>query len=157
MKTIRVHTGELGRPAIESLLARHHVARVAFAFRGRIVLALVNYVYASNWIYARMEDGPDLTTLQHRQWAAFALDEIDGVYDWRSVTVHGSVQLLSPGETPAASSEYDDAVGLLRTVVPTVFTEDDPMPERVQVLRIYVDEINGRESRSVGTDALPPA
>jgi nitroimidazol reductase NimA-like FMN-containing flavoprotein (pyridoxamine 5'-phosphate oxidase superfamily) len=154
---ICVHTGELDRAYMEAMLGRHHVARIAFAFHDRVVLTLVNYVYASDWVYARIEAGAGLTTLQHHQWASLAVDEIDGVYDWRSVTVHGSVQLLSADDTPGASSELAKALGLLRTVVPAVFTADDPMPERAQIFRLHVNEIVGSESRSTGADRLPPA
>lgn len=157
MAAICVRTGELDRPFMNTMLGRHHVARIAFAFHDRIVLSLVNYVYASDWVYARIEAGSGLTTLQHHQWASLAVDEIDGVYDWRSVTVHGSVQLLSADDTPGASSEFAKALALLRTVVPAVLTADDPMPERVQIFRLHVDEIVGSESRSTGADRLPPA
>jgi len=154
---ISVRTGALDRPFMETMLGRHHVARIAFAFHDRIVLSLVNYVYASDWVYARIEAGSGLTTVQHRQWAALAVDEIDGVYDWRSVTVHGSVQLLAADEAAGASSEFAKALALLRTVVPAVFTADDPMPERAQILRLHVNEIVGSESRSTGADRLPRA
>jgi hypothetical protein len=36
----------------------------------------------------------------------------------------------------------------MRAVVPAVLTSDDPIPERVQILRIHVDEIRGRDARS---------
>ena len=156
MAAIRVQTGELDRVFMETMLGRHHVARIAFAFHDRIVLSLVNYVYASGWIYARIEAGSGLTTLQHHQWAALAIDEIEGVYDWRSVTVHGSVQLVS-ADAAGEAGEFTKALSLLRSVVPAVFTDDDPMPERVQMFRLHVDEMVGKESRSRGADHLPPA
>ena len=121
------------------------------------MLALVNYVYADGWIYARMETGPHFTTLEHHQWLAFGVDEITGIYDWRSVTVHGSVQLLSDDKTSAGWRDYNAALELLRSVVPAILTKDDPMPQRVHFLRVHVDEVEGREAHSSGGEGLPRA
>jgi len=152
---VRVQVRAFSRAESEALLAKHHVGRVTYAFHDRMVLALVNYIYSKEWIYARMEAGPQLATLKHHQWVALGVDEISGIYDWRSVTVHGSVQLLSPDKASAGYRDYNSALELLRSVVPAILTKDDPMPQRVQLLRIHVDEIEGRESRSSGADALP--
>lgn len=34
----------------------------------------------------------------------------------------------------------------MRTVIPEILTSDDPIPERVQLLRIHLDELRGREA-----------
>src|SRR5690242_12257619 len=83
MKTIDVEIRSLERREAELLLSHHHTGRMAFAFHDRITIELVNYVYADGWIYARIEHGPALTTLQHHQWVAFEVDELKTVYDWR--------------------------------------------------------------------------
>src|SRR3954466_9009485 len=95
----RMNQGQVSQRALEfrdaeQLLATHHTGRMAFAFHNRVVMTLVNYVYSGGWIYARLEHGPALSTLEHHQWVAFEVDEIIGVYDWRTVIVHGSVQFL---------------------------------------------------------------
>ena len=155
MTAIHVQVRAFSREESDALLAKHHVGRVTFAFHDRMALALVNYVYSKEWIYVRMEPGPQLATLKHHQWVAFGVDEINGIYDWRSVTIHGSVQLLSPDKAVAGLRDYNTALELMRSVVPAILTKDDPMPQRVQLMRIHVDEIEGRESRSSGADALP--
>ena len=155
MTAIHVQVRAFSRDESEALLAKHHVGRVTFAFHDRMTFVLVNYIHSKEWIYARMETGPQLTALQHHQWAALGVDEITGIYDWRSVTVHGSVQFLSGDKASAGYRDYNSALELLRSAVPAILTKDDPMPKRVQLLRIHVDEIEGRESRSSGADALP--
>lgn len=157
MSRIHVRTHRLDEATAKALLAKHHVGSIAIAFHDRVTIVLVGYVYSGGWIYGRMEEGPDLTTLKHHHWVAFQTNEIDGIYDWRTVTVHGSVQLLfDDGSTPRGA-EYRKAVELLRTAVPAVFTPRDPMPERVQLFRLYADTIEGREAQSDSVTGLPPA
>ncbi|MEP6491740.1 MAG: pyridoxamine 5'-phosphate oxidase family protein [bacterium] len=150
----QVRIRELDPAATEALLAKHHVGFMAISFHDRVTIALVNYVYADRWIYARMEDGPDLATLRHHHWVAFEVSEVQGIYDWRTVTVNGSVQLLSD-ESPHDASDVREALEQLRSAVPAVFTPRDPMPQRVQLLRLHADELKGREARSSERAGLP--
>jgi nitroimidazol reductase NimA-like FMN-containing flavoprotein (pyridoxamine 5'-phosphate oxidase superfamily) len=151
----------IDREAAEALLRRHHVGRMAFAHHDRVTIHLVNYVFADGWIYARMRTDDDVVTLRHNQWVAFEVDEVDGIYDWRSVTARGSVHFLpDPSATPVAPPTrraYREGVRLLRSVVPAVLTPDDPIPERTNVHRIHVDELTGLAARSDGSAALPSA
>ncbi len=151
---MHVTVRDLDAQEVESLLAKHHVGSMAIAFHDRVTIELVSYVYADHWIYARMEDGPDLTTLQHHHWVAFQVSEIDGIYDWRTATAHGSVQLLFDERTPREAEEYRNALELVRSAVPDVFTPRDPMPQRVQMFRLYTDEVRGREAQSTNSPTL---
>ena len=155
MKSINVETRSLDRQEAESMLSKHHTGRMAFAFHDKITIELVNYVYADGWIYARIEQGPALTTLRHHQWVAFEVDELKTVYDWRTVTVHGSLQFLSDDRSSPEWRDFNRAAELIRAQVPSVLTADDPLPNRNQVYRIYIDEILGRESRSNAPQQLP--
>jgi len=157
MENIEVEARSLDRREAESLLSNHHTGRMAFAFHDRITIGLVNYVYADGWIYARIEHGPALTTLRHHQWVAFEVDELETVYDWRAVTVHGSIQFLSDDRSSPEWRDFNRAVELIRAQVPSALTSDDPLPERNQIYRIHVDELLGRESRSNAPEKLPGA
>jgi uncharacterized protein len=148
---VHVSTRHLDQPAIEALFAKHHVGSMAIAFHDRVTLALANYVYADHHIYGRLEEGPDFTTLRHHHWVAFQVSEIDGLYDWRTGTANGPVQLLTDGPSVGEAVEFRQALDLIRGVVPGVFTPRDPMPQRVHVFRMYVNAFTGREARS---DAL---
>ena len=139
---------ELSRGESEALVTKHHVGRLGISFHDRVRVELANYVYHEGWIYARTEQGSDLASMQHHPWAAFEVDEIDGMYDWRTVEMAGSIELIAKGSVFARSSVFEIAVRLMRTVVPAVLTSNDPIPERVQILRIHVDEIRGRAARS---------
>jgi uncharacterized protein len=148
MNPIRVTKSDLGPGDAEQILASHHTGRMAFAFRNRVMITLVNYVYSGGWIYARLEHGPALSTLAHHQAVAFEVDEIVGVYDWRTVIVHGSVQLLTNDRSSPSWRDFNQALALLRGQVPTILTNDDPHPERQQLYRIHLDECFARESKS---------
>ena len=154
---MRVETRRLTREAAESLCAKHHVGSLAIGFHDALTIELVNYVYSEGSIYGRLEDGPDLTVLKHHQWVAFQMSEVEGVYDWRTVTVRGSVQLLIAERSEHDRAECEKALALLRSVVPAVMTDRDPIPQRVQLFRLFIDSIEGRESRSESARGLPPA
>jgi len=145
---VHVTARALERAEAEALLARHHVGRMAFSFHDRTALVLVNYVFADGWIYARMEDGGDAATLQHHHWVVFEVDEVDGIYDWRAVTVRGSVEFLSDDPHSPAGQRFAEALGRIRTVVPSVRTPDDPLPQRERLYRVLAEDVQGQEMSS---------
>jgi nitroimidazol reductase NimA-like FMN-containing flavoprotein (pyridoxamine 5'-phosphate oxidase superfamily) len=155
MRRIRVVTRELDSDSMKALLARHHVGRMAYSVHDHVSILLLNYVYSDEWIYARMEAGPELIAVLHNKWVALETDEAEGLYDWRTVTVHGFVQFLRDGQSAKESGEFAVAVKLIQSVVPSVLTPADPMPGRVQIFRIHVDRIAGTESRSNAPKSLP--
>jgi nitroimidazol reductase NimA-like FMN-containing flavoprotein (pyridoxamine 5'-phosphate oxidase superfamily) len=138
--------GTLAREEIDALLERHNVGRIAYTFRDRVDVEPINYVFRDGWIYLRTGPGSKLTTLARHPWVAFEVDEVDGPFDWRSVVVHSTVYELTPGGTEAQARIYDEAVELLRSLVPATFTEEDPVPHRNVILRMKVDEVTGRLS-----------
>jgi nitroimidazol reductase NimA-like FMN-containing flavoprotein (pyridoxamine 5'-phosphate oxidase superfamily) len=122
------------------------VGRIAYTFRDRVDVEPINYVYRDGWIYLRTGPGSKLNTLARHPWVAFEVDEVDGPFDWRSVVVHSTVYELTPGGTEAQARVYDEAVELLRGLIPETFTEEDPVPHRNVILRMKVDEVSGRVS-----------
>lgn len=157
MKKIRVTTKALDDESMTALLTRHHVGRMAYTLHDRLSIALTNYLFSDGWIYSRMEMGSELVTLLHNRWVAFEVDEVDGLYDWRTVSINGSVQFLNNGPTAIEAREFETATHLVQSVVPSVFTSADPMPSRVQLFRIHVDQMVGSEARSNARDTLPSA
>lgn len=152
---LHVDVREMSRDESLALLAKHHVGRVGITFHDLVRVKLANYLYADGWIYARTELGEDLTTVKHHPWAAFEVDEVDGLYDWRAVEISGSVEILSSDVHSPDWFEFENAVRMLRSAVPQVLTADDPMPQRVQVVRMHVDDIRGQESRGGMSATLP--
>lgn len=138
----------LDPPEMEALLARHHVGRLAYSFHDDVEIEPIHYVYADGVLYARTAPGHKLHTLEHHRWVAFEVDEVDGLFDWRSVVVHGAVYRVEPGETPSDRATYDRTLARLRELVPALFRADDPAPERTVLFRIHVDRMTGRAATS---------
>jgi uncharacterized protein len=132
---------ELDRAECIAVLERNHIGRIAYSFRDLVDITAISYVYDDGWLYLRTEVGDKLVTMAHNRWVAFEVDEIESLFDWRSVVARGGIYLLDPGEHAA---EHRHAVKLLRTLIPETFRAEDPVPFRDVVLRIHVDKVSGR-------------
>jgi uncharacterized protein len=136
----------LRRSECDALLARNHVGRVAFGRHDWVTIEPLHYVLVDGWIYGRTSAGHKLDVLAHNHWVAFEVDEIAGLYDWRSVVVHGGwycQQDAPPRETDA----WTKGVARLREVIPGALMPDDPTPFRDVVFRIEAADVKGRASR----------
>lgn len=140
---------ELSREAGLRLLAEHRIGRIAFTFRDRVDIEPISYVYADGWIYARTSPGTKLTVVSHHPFVAFEIDDIRSATDWRSVVVHGTIYFIHPERGEEDQAVYAEALRHLRTLDPGVLTEADSAPHRVQLFRIYVDEVTARSARAL--------
>jgi nitroimidazol reductase NimA-like FMN-containing flavoprotein (pyridoxamine 5'-phosphate oxidase superfamily) len=132
---------------IDAVLLRNNVGRLAFAFHDRVDIQPIHYVYDNGWIYGRTSEGEKTWTLQHNQWVAFEVDEIDEVFSWRSVVVHATFTIIDPDESEAAAAVWEKAANKISIVVPQSFTDEDPVPFRDILFRMYVNNVRGREAR----------
>jgi nitroimidazol reductase NimA-like FMN-containing flavoprotein (pyridoxamine 5'-phosphate oxidase superfamily) len=123
-----------------ALLARQHVGRIAYSLHDRVDIEPIHYVYDGDWLYGRTGFGTKLSTLAHRPWCAFEVDDVHALFDWRSVVVKGSFHLLDP----ESAGNYGRALELLTNLIPDTFLRDDPVPHRTVLFGIYVSEITGR-------------
>ena len=131
-----------------ALIQRQTVGRMAYTFRNRVDIAPIHYVYSDGWLFARTSDGAKMTTLRHAPWVAFEVDEIDGVFDWRSVVVHGTAYRMTRDGAPAERKLWNEGMALLKRIVPETGTSGDPVPFRTVVFGIHVDTISGRSCSS---------
>lgn len=141
--TARPHFHALDEAEIWAILARNHIGRIAYAFHDHVDILPVHYIYSDGWIYGRTSPGEKLATLAHHRWVAFEVDEIQGLYDWRSVVAHGAFYQLSPDD-PA----WTHALELIRRIAPDALMEADPTPFRTVLFRIPVQECTGRRAVS---------
>ena len=147
MTPSRARFRDLSPAEIDAFLERHHVGRIAFAFRDRVDIEPIHYVYRAGWIYGRTEPGTKLTTLQRNPWVAFEVDEVQDGVTWTSVVAKGTVYFVGDEATGSAEELHAHVLDQLRQVAPAVLTDDDPVPERTVLFRLYVHEVRGRESR----------
>ena len=130
----------------EQILTRNHVARLAFSFHDRVDIEPVHYVHDHGSMFGRSSPGSKLTTLAHNHWIAVEVDEVNAIFDWRSVVVHGSLCTVSPEVPGAEAAAWARGVELLRTLIPETGTPDDPVPFRSIIFQIRVEKMSGREA-----------
>lgn len=139
---------ELSQRQMESVLARNHLARIAFLNDGRIELFPVHYVFADGAIVGRTAFGTKYLAWLEAPEVVLEVDESEGPLDWRSVVVRGSVHLLRARGASGSSTGYLAAVTALRTYLPHTLTDLDPTPSRTAVFRIEPALLSGREAMS---------
>jgi hypothetical protein len=133
---------------MECVLTRNHVGRVAFLADARVEVRPVHYVYADGAIFGRTSYGMKYLSWLLRSDVVFEVDEVEGLLDWRSIVLRGTLSMLRPRGPSGEAFNYWNAVAAIRTVVPAAFTQRDPVPYRGAVFRIQPSEMTGRESRS---------
>lgn len=134
----------------QALLARHHVGRLAYAYKQRVDIEPLHFVADGEWLYLRTAHGTKISMLEHQPWVALEVDEIRDLFDWESVVVHGSVQVLNPLDGREADARWQHAVTTFRRLVPTAFAAGDPTPQRDVMLRVHMSHVEGRAA-SPGT------
>ena len=148
---------ELTRKECDAILARNHVGRVAFTFHDHVDVEPVHYVYAEGWLHGRTAPGAKIAVLRHHPWVAFEVDEIEGLFDWQSVIVHGAVHMPDPDGSADDQEAYARTLEHIRALVPGALTPSDPSPERWLPFRIHVDAVTGRAASSgAPRDKAPP-
>ncbi|MGI8401144.1 MAG: pyridoxamine 5'-phosphate oxidase family protein [Gemmatimonadaceae bacterium] len=137
---------KLGRDEIEEIIKRNNVGRIAFSFHDRVDIEPIHYIYEHGWLYGRTSEGEKISILEHNQWIAFEIDEVNDLFDWRSVVIHGSFWIIHPQGGPRAEELFAKAVKLVAEIVPGALTENDPVAFRHTLFRIAVGDAQGREA-----------
>jgi nitroimidazol reductase NimA-like FMN-containing flavoprotein (pyridoxamine 5'-phosphate oxidase superfamily) len=139
---------EMTQRQMECVLARNQVARVAFMSDGRLELRPVHYVLVHGALYGRTSFGAKAQAWLGGREVVLEVDEVDAVFDWRSIIVRGTISLLRPRGSARERAEYWKAIEAVRSLVPGAMTERDPAPHRPLVFRLVPVEVTGRESSS---------
>lgn len=144
----------LEREESEQILARNHVGRLAYARGNRVDIEPLHYIHDQGWIYGRTSPGTKIETTGTEWWpVAFEVDEVEELFRWRSVVVHGGFYTIPrDGWTTQQRETWMRGLGLLRRLIPQTFREDDPAPHRTLLFRIAVQEVSGREATPEGED-----
>ena len=138
---------ELPRAEVEEIITNNNVGRIAFAFHDRVDIQPVHYVYERGWLYGRTSEGEKIATLKHNEWVAFEIDEVKGIFDWRSVVIHGSFWRIHPRGSPRAEELWEKAAELVSRIVPGSLTDEDPVAFRQILFRIAISDVRGREAQ----------
>lgn len=146
MPTPKPRFRDLDPSECTAILERHHVGRLAFARKDRVDIEPISFIYDDGWLYGRTQPGTKMEALTHNRWVAFEVDEIDALFEWRSVVVKGGFYLLRADGSPQEVEIYHKGIDILRRFMPETLTANDPLPERSIVFRIHIDELFGREA-----------
>lgn len=137
---------ELSKDEIQEMLLRNNVGRLAFAVADRVDIQPIHYVYERGWLYGRTSEGDKISALETNQWIALEIDEVAGLFDWRSVVLHGRLVILHPRGSPRAEEDWKHASELVARIVPTALSEEDPVAFRQTLFRIGVADLRGRQA-----------
>lgn len=143
---------ELDQRDIRAVLARNHVARIAFQRGDGMEIRPIHYVFHDGYVYGRAE-GPELPVAASGETVpvAFEVDEIRSVLRWRSVTAGAEMEVLDRDEQP---EEWEEAVTMLRRLVRDAFCDTDPLPHLCTVFRLRLEGVMGRAMEG---DAVRPS
>lgn len=144
----------LERSEIDDILARNHVARLAYLLDGRVDIEPIHYVFAEGTLYGRTAPGTKLSALGRDYWVAVEVDEVEDMFRWRSVVVHGGFHRIPPNQPGTQQVLWEHAVELLRGLVPEALTSADPTPHRTVLFRIPIQQAEGRAA-SMGPGGEP--
>ena len=134
-----------------ALLGRNHVGRLAFFNHGVVDIEPVHYVAALGaWVFVRSAEGTKMEVFSGHPYVAFEVDEIDAMFDWRSVVAHGTVYLMSEHAVRVDRIAFERALRALRSFIPATLAQDDPTPFRRRVYGIHVDRVTGRVAEQQG-------
>jgi nitroimidazol reductase NimA-like FMN-containing flavoprotein (pyridoxamine 5'-phosphate oxidase superfamily) len=131
-----------------AILARHRVGRLAYAFKDKVDIEPIGYVWDTDTLFFRTAQGFKLETLQHSPWVAFEVDEIESPVQWASVVVKGTVYFLRSSGTEFDVATWERGRAALRRADPSFETPRDTASHRTYLFRIHVDEITGRAAGS---------
>lgn len=146
-ESVQPEFGPLDQADALAILARNHVGRIAFVDGALVDVRPVHYVLGDGWLYGRTTAGSKLEALKRNWRVAFEVDEVDGMFDWRSVIVRGGFYILDPGGSPEEAARWHAAVEALRAVLPETLTERDPVPFRKVVFGIAIQDVTGQAAR----------
>jgi nitroimidazol reductase NimA-like FMN-containing flavoprotein (pyridoxamine 5'-phosphate oxidase superfamily) len=135
---------EMSDEEVDAMLRKHTYGRLAFTFHDRVDIEPIHYVYDEGRLVCRTASGSKVDILRHHPWVAFEIDEVEGLFHWRSVVAKGTAYFRSA--TPPHSEVAGGAspAEALRRLVPSALTPGDPTPDRSIVFTIHVDSARGR-------------
>lgn len=136
--------GVLPDAECRAILARNHVGRIGFMRKSIVDVTPVHFVGEHDWIFVRSAAGAKLEAFAHRPYVAFEVDEVDDLFNWRSVVAHGTVYAMSDTGNDTDRADFERALVALRSLVPGTLTASDPTPHRDVVYGIHIDRLSGR-------------
>ncbi len=141
---------ELSPDECRALLKKHNVGRLAFTFHDRVDIEPINYVVVNEETIAfRTGPGSKVDVLRHHPWVAFEVDDVEGLQQWKSVVIHGTIYPVTRHGAEHDRAMHARVVKRLRDLLPPGSAHDaDPLAERPIALCLHIDRLTGREAKT---------
>lgn len=138
--------GDLNKREIIDLLEHQLIGRLGCHADGETYVVPVNYVYRNNAIYAHTGNGKKLDMMRSNPKVCFQVDEIQDIFQWKSVIVWGTFQELTGEDRQQAMQ------GIIQRIMPLADNGSQrpshAIPEEQQnniiVFKIQIIEGTGR-------------
>ncbi|HTD82467.1 MAG TPA: pyridoxamine 5'-phosphate oxidase family protein [Gemmatimonadaceae bacterium] len=136
----------LQTPQCEAILLRNDVGRIAFALDDRVQILPVHYAYRNGWIHGRTA-AP--TYLPRNARVAFEVDERSSSNEWRTIIVHGQLDIVESGGAEQSRGVLERARLFFQQLLQPALVESPAVLFRDQLFCIRAGEIAGRASLPV--------
>jgi uncharacterized protein len=151
----RLERAAPGRPSFRSLspaecrivLGRNSFGRLGHTLYDHVGIEPMQYIYRDNAIWGRTAPGMKTRVVERNPRVAFQVDEVEGVFRWRSVVVRGEFEMLSAVGPEHRLRDWHRALGIIREAMPETFTDQDPVPFRTILFRIAIATTSGVEAQ----------
>jgi len=144
-ESTRFRTRVLSDAEAREVLADLHLGRLAYVEGPRIEIRPVGYAFDGEWLFGRMGPGSKVEALLHHRWVTFQVDDVESLWSWRSILVHGAVHFLETGGGAEAERVRARALEALAATVPSLGSPDDPGRFRDLIFGIIPQELSGLE------------
>lgn len=135
---------ELSRAAIEVVLRRNGVGRLAYVLEDRVEMEPVHFAFTDGWIYGRTAQGARLRAVQHDRMITFHVDEVDGLLAWRSIVGRGRVAMLPLDPTAQERAQWREGLAALQSLESSGHRTSDDIGPRGTAFRILLEEVIGQ-------------
>jgi uncharacterized protein len=141
----RFRTRVLSDVEAREVLTGLHLGRLAYVEGARIEIRPVGYAFDGEWLFGRMGPGSKVKALLHHRWVTFQVDDVESLWSWRSILVHGALHFLEAGGGAEAERVRGRALEALAAAFPGIGTDDDPGHFRGLIFGITPQEVSGLE------------
>jgi nitroimidazol reductase NimA-like FMN-containing flavoprotein (pyridoxamine 5'-phosphate oxidase superfamily) len=95
-------TGDLTTEEIESLISGNFTARIGCCAAGKVYVVPVTYIYSNGDIISHTNEGLKVRMMRENPEVCIEIDEVEDIFNWRSVVAWGIYQELRGPEAESA-------------------------------------------------------
>ncbi|MCX7877256.1 MAG: pyridoxamine 5'-phosphate oxidase family protein [Ignavibacteria bacterium] len=148
----------MDKNSISNILIRNYTARLGCSDGNEVYVVPITYVYDGENILSHSNEGKKINIMRKNPEVCIEIDEVDDIFNWRSVIATGIFEELSGDESVKAFSKiYEKLSGIMKKSAtedthphidkPTLHKRDISLNSTI-VYRIKLIKITGRFERN---------